>query len=255
MSQCSHEGCKYFAGPSGFCSSHTQEGKARFAARELEIQAEEARKLQELRDGARWWADNRVRYPAGYNPKSLVLGASPTEERSGRTHYDDKDVFLLGQEDHHDAPRYIQANYTPGLADKKLEAASNTYENFFDEIAFDGSTMCSFGVSSGLMVPIFTFFYKMLKERGVFFLYEDTPNIQTALEVTGFLVRRVKVVDLRGTIVRTLGFNDNTPVLVAIKRPAGGAAAPHPLYGAQGGRRKARKTRKKSSRRKRQAKN
>jgi len=245
MSQCSEPRCNFFAGPSGFCSRHTEEGKAQTAAEQLEDAAKNKRKLQELRDGATWWVHNRVPYPAGYRPKCLVLGASPSEERRGRDHYDDPNVFLLGHENRQ-APRYIQANFNPDARDPRLKKASTDHVNSFDEIAFDGSTMCGFGGPADSMVPIFRYFYKMLKDNGVFFLSDYTPQIKAALELTGFLVHRVRVLDLGGTIVSRLAFPDDSIVFVAIKRPAGGAAAPAPLaHEAQGGRRKkTRKTRK-----------
>lgn len=251
MSKCSEEGCTYFAGSSGYCSSHTEEGKAQSAAKELEKAAKKERNLQEIRQGPAWWRDNRIRYPVGYQVKSLILGASPTEGRRGRDYYDDPNVFLLGREEVKNAPRYIHADYSPDVRDPELTAASNDYENTFDEIAFDGSTMCTFHGPPDSMVPVFGYFYKMLKDEGVFFLSDYTPEIKMALEMNRFLVHRVNVAHLRGTIVERLRLQHFDPdlnyVCVAIKRPVGGAAAPAPP---QGGMRKLRKVRKSKKTRK-----
>jgi hypothetical protein len=149
-SKCSKNGCTFFASKSGFCSQHDPAGEAERTQRreqdreqKIRFQAKEKRRLEEARE---WW--NAMRPRDSNSPKRyLLLGATPHEERRGRTHYNRPNVFLLG----HDLPnrkgvnyrRYIEADYSSENADRLREIALN-YEDQFDEISFDWSTMCAF---------------------------------------------------------------------------------------------------------------
>jgi hypothetical protein len=129
-----------------------------------------------------------------------VLGAAPDEERRGRTHYDDPNVWLL---DNHtvaegtNTSRYIKADYSAEKAGELREIAQ-TYKGKFNQIVFDYSATC--GVHGGSVQSLtdrFKSFYTMLKPNGIFILDDCGQNTQVALGNAGFSeVRKIQVKSL-----------------------------------------------------------
>lgn len=224
--KCAGEGCNFFASSSGFCSRHDPAGEPERRARREQAKRDAIIHEHHLDEARNWWIAKK---PKGANgPKRyLVLGASPHEERKGRTHYNRPNVFLLGEDPPNRAGvnyrRYIQASYNSEKTDELRKIALD-YENGFDEIAFDWSSMCAFYEGSRLIEDRLQSFYIMLKNNGVFFLPNYNPQIEQALQNLGFETHLVRVKDLDGdTIVNMLGFDKNLEILVAIKK-AGGLA-------------------------------
>ena len=216
--QCAEPNCTFFASASSpYCSKHSPEGKIAETEARARRNAEEEESLDAA---AELWSQRR---PAkSGDTKYLVLGATPHEERGGRVHYDNNDVYLLSSEDPRsnssiNYSRYIQADYS----DKKaieLRTISEGYKNMFDEITFDSSTMCAFSHNNINIAYIFQSFYNMLKANGVFYLPQSSPEIESALRRVKFDIMKVRVEDLGGdTIVNMIQLNPDSTVIVAIK--------------------------------------
>ena len=224
---CAEPGCQYYAGEgSKYCSRHSPEGKIREAERAAEAQAWEAqtparraKAAKEAAKAAKWF--NQLP-PSKGPPKYLVLGAAPDEEKRGRTHYNDPNVWLL---DNHtvaegtNTSRYIQADYSAREADQ-LRKIAQTYEGKFNQIAFDYSTTCEVhGGSVQSLTDRFESFYTMLKPNGIFILPDCGQNTEAALEYAGFSeVRKIQVKSLGDkTIISELHFSPESWEIIAIK--------------------------------------
>ena len=93
---CAEPGCTFSAqsGRNGrYCSHHTPEGRERIARIEANRIANNVAKQRQLDDAVNRWkvfnTDRRINL-------RLVLGASPSENDRGRTHYNNDNVYLLG---------------------------------------------------------------------------------------------------------------------------------------------------------------
>jgi hypothetical protein len=224
--KCAREGCNFFASSSGFCSQHDPAGEPERRACREQARRDAVEHEHHLDIARNWWIAKRPRNTNGQK-RYLVLGASPHEERNGRTHYNRPNVFLLGEDPPNRAGvnyrRYIQASYSSEKTDELRTIALN-YENGFDEISFDWSSMCAFYEGSRSIQDRLQSFYIMLKNNGVFFLPDCNPQIEKALQNLGFETNLVRVKDLGGdTIINMLGIDKTIKILVAIKR-AGGLA-------------------------------
>jgi hypothetical protein len=242
---CSAPGCSFYASSSGVCSGHEPEAIERTAAARAEAARAAAEEERHLAVAGNLWAAKRP--AANGSPKQyLVLGASPAEERRGRTHYTNPNVWLLGDEPRraggYNYSRYIRADYSEGRAEELREIAE-TYANRFDEITFDASSMCSFFSANPMSLRNrFQSFNIMLKPTGVLYLPDFNEAMNDALQMLGFETMKVRVRDLGGdTIVNMIGMQSNAVMLVAIKRP-GGAAAEASHNGLYGGTRRRRRT-------------
>jgi len=237
MSQCAERGCSFFATPGlSVCSRHTPEAKERAIREAATVAAASAAAAAAaepiLQQAAEWAAYfSRPEMTEDERPRHyLVLGATPFEERRGRTHYDREDVFLLSYEPIplHISPgidvrRYIQADYSADRTNQ-LEELLVEHENEFNEIAFDQSCMCPFyGSTPESLQARFGVFYGLLKPNGVFFLPDIPEGTEDALRTIGFDVGHVRARDLAGYtlpnhLYPNLIANPDRIILVAIKR-------------------------------------
>lgn len=259
--KCAEPGCTFYASASSkYCSRHTPEGRRATEIAKAKKEASNAAEVVALNEAARWWSSNSPK-KTGKNTRYLVLGATPGEERRGRTHYDRNDVYLLGE----DTPRknqmlnysrYIQADYSDEHIDE-LRKVSIKHAGWFDEISFDESSMCAFQTADEQSLRHrFESFYIMLKENGVFFLpdagcYLDKGILESVLYRAGFnRVIKMRVNDLGGdTIVNMLHIDSKRTIIVAVKKTAAHSVNVH---GNRGGthKRRAARSRGKSTRRK-----
>jgi hypothetical protein len=203
MSLCVEKECTFYAGPTGYCSSHTPEGRERQKVLEEQRQQKAIALRARFDESKSWWAST-YRSSRG-DKKYLVLGATPHEERRGRTHYSDENVFVLSYEPMQqctnvDYSRYIQADYSAEAKDE-LRLVAEKHAGEFDEITFDGSSMCPFSDNvNGTMVHRFQSILVMLKRRGFLYLTEGSDVIVQALHAAGFAeVREMIASDMIGT--------------------------------------------------------
>jgi hypothetical protein len=161
--------------------------------------------------------------PSKGPPKYLVLGAAPDEERHGRTHYDDPNVWLL---DNHtvaegtNTSRYIKADYSAEKVNE-LRKIAQKFKGNFNQIAFDYSATCGvYGGSVQSLTDRFKSFYTMLKPNGIFILDDCGQNTRVALGNAGFSeVREIQVKSLGDeTIISDLtDIKPEHQLLIAIK--------------------------------------
>ena len=110
------------------------------------------------------------------NPAYLVIGATPDEERFGRTYYDDPHYYQLGlkvpySEITGDTSRFICANFRNN---DKMSEFGVTYSNRFDVIAFDMSVFkYLYGMDIPIILKILSNIVKALKPGGKFILPEE----------------------------------------------------------------------------------
>jgi len=237
---CKHKDCTFYRSANkNYCSQHTPEGMARVAARIAAKRAEENAKQRRFNEMKPIWDAYATKLPE--TRVRLVLGAAPHEERVGRTHYDDPNTYLLGM-DHEQYPgvdysRYILCDFTN---EHQLAKVATEYPNFFDEIAFDWSTMCGFGENAYEDAKMYRCLYRMLRENGVLYVSDSYGRSNEALQLAGFNpVLEVRRSDLTHTLVDTLLKGDrsdsrNFPVPLGIKT-TGGAGAPSSGAGAGAG--------------------
>jgi hypothetical protein len=171
---------------------------------------------EELNSVAEMWS-RRPQDPYISSKDYLVLGATFDEDKRQRTHYNNPRVFLLGKEPPQDEyegyderDRYIHANFDSQYADELREMA-NAYQDRFDEIAFDESTMCGFiseDAEQTLMHRIKSF-YIMLKQNGILFFSETSDDIINACRRFGFETKQIRLADLH---------KDNLPKMLKFSR-------------------------------------
>jgi hypothetical protein len=106
------------------------------------------------------------------NPAYLVLGSAPNENRRGRTHYDNPNIFLM-DEIETEGPRYFKLSFTDNL---KLGMLAALLPNSFDEICFDLSTVKAFKTSEETIIERLASLKNMLKPTGT--LYIESPGIR-----------------------------------------------------------------------------
>ena len=259
--KCKEKDCRYFrSAKTNYCSQHTPEGIARLAARNAAIQAEENARQRRFNAMKPRWEDHARKLPV--TRTRLVLGAVPHEERHGRTHYDDPNTFLLGNDEYRkpdvDYSRYILCDFTN---EREVADVAAKYPDFFDEIAFDGSTMCGFRGNLDKNIRIFGLFYTMLHENGVLYS-SDCDETKEALLRAGFRpVLEVRLSDLQDTLVDTLFLQGDRPTYVRSRsvplgiKTTGGVGAPVALgvpgVLPSGGKRHTRRRRRRTIRRRR----
>lgn len=254
--ECLEDGCHFFANASLYCSQHNPEQVAARAAAEVVAAPLRAAAAEEERERAResieWWGTVPRNATNGRRKKYLVLGATPDEFRNGRTHYDNTDVYLLGDEPARntegiDYTRYLVASYSPEHAGDLRELAHN-YKSFFNEMTFDQSTMCAFHNDGDSVRHRFESLSIMLKPNGILYLSDTSSYLQTALQEVGFDVRKLRVRDLGpDSLPSMIHFGPELEVTVGVLRGMGRGAPRGPRARKSGGKRK---THKKKSRRK-----
>ena len=102
--KCHESGCEFFANASGYCSQHNPSRVVVDSISPASVVISNREKRESRREALEW-LNRHSRFPNNEKQKPkryLVLGASPDEERHGRTHYDRKNVWLLGHEPKHD---------------------------------------------------------------------------------------------------------------------------------------------------------
>lgn len=182
---------------------------------------------EELNSVKEMW-DRRPQDPYISRKDYLVLGAEFNEDRRGRTHYNNPRVYLLGKEpppdeyeEYDEYDRYIHANFDSQYTGELREMA-NSYQDRFDEIAFDDSTMCGFiseDAEQTLMHRIKSF-YIMLKQNGVLFFSETSDDIIRACRRIGFETKQIRLADLhKDNLPKMLKFSgvEHRIILLAIK--------------------------------------
>jgi hypothetical protein len=179
---------------------------------------------EELNRVAEMWS-SRPQDPYISSKDYLVLGATFDEERRGRTHYRNPRVYLLGNkeppnEDEKRA-RYIHADFHSRYT-QELREVANTYQNRFDEIAFDQSTMCGF-ISEDEQYTLkhrIESFYIMLKQNGILFFSESSDDIKSACQSIGLKPMYIRLADLHiDNLPRILKFSgmEDRIILLGIK--------------------------------------
>ena len=224
---CAVPGCGFHASAmSPYCSKHKKEietspeEKAAEAARFAEAAAAANAAFRE----AAYWA---VPTGKGGDKRYLVLGATPHEERRGRTHYDRHDVYLLDNvaptHSEIDYSRYIQADYGPAHV-YSLRGISDKHKKEFDEIAFDYSTLKNFSPGNGLLTTRLECFRNMLKDDGILYIPDNIKEYERELNSAGFEAKEVRVRDILGNgntlpdILYAGVIRDDRTIFVAKKR-------------------------------------
>ena len=108
------------------------------------------------------------------SPAYLVLGASPSENRNGRTFYDDEHYWLLDVESagsNVDTSRFFNINFTDA---QQMSYLALQLQKEFDAIVFDVSTMKFFNTNSASNINRLIDLKVMLKEGGL--LYMEVPG-------------------------------------------------------------------------------
>ena len=255
--KCREDGCRFFANASLYCSQHNPEQVAARAAAEVVAAPLRAAAAEEERERAResieWWGTVPRNSTNGRRKKYLVLGATPDEFRNGRTHYDNTDVYLLGNEPAHntegiDYTRYLVASYSPEDSGK-LRTLATRLRSKFNEMTFDESTMCAFHNYDDSVRHRFESLSIMLKPNGILYLTDTSSYLQTTLQEVGFDVRKLRVRDLGPeSLPSMIRLGPELEVTVGVLRGMGRGAQRGPHARKSGGKRKTyrRKSRRKT---------
>lgn len=127
-------------------------------------------------------AEMASRLPIITQDAYLVLGATPYEERRGRTHYQNQNVFFLdNQQISHE--RFIQVDFSSPV---EMSILSSLLPNTFNEICFDDSTFKFFsGDGEYNAWNTHNHTHQILKNLPGSMLYERICNLTHMLKDTG----------------------------------------------------------------------